>query len=110
MDQTGYPYVGPIWYRLDVRVPRSARGRRVMLYAPIVETEAWCWVNGRFVGHRPYKEAYIRPCQFEFDVTEALEPGRRNQITVCVNTGLSAAQAASGLLSRLFLYSPRDQE
>jgi hypothetical protein len=108
-DEQGHPYVGYIWYRLQVEVPESARGKQVRLYAPVVETEAWGWVNGHYVGHRPYLEAYIRPSPLEFDVTEALRPGQVNQITLRVSTGLAPAQAASGLLSRLFLYAPKPE-
>ena len=78
----------------------------MFLYAPIVETEAWCWVNGVYVGHRPYREAYIRPAEMELDVTDAIRPGQINQIAIRVNTGLGAAQASSGLMSRMFLYAP----
>jgi len=107
LDDQGHPYVGNIWYRLKVDVPTRARGRRVLLYAPTIETEAWCWVNGQYVGHRPYREAYVRPAKMEFDVTEVLRPGEINQITIQVSTGLALAQAAAGLQSRLFLYSPQ---
>jgi hypothetical protein len=79
-----------------------------MLYAPVVETEAWGWVNGCYVGHRPYMEAYIRPNPLEFDVTDAIRPGETNQVTIRVSTSLAPAQAASGLLSRLFLYAPKE--
>jgi len=106
-DEQGHPYTGYIWYRLQTEVPASARGKKVLLYAPVVETEAWCWVNGEYVGHRPYMEAYVRPAQLELDVTHAMRPGERNVIAVRVNTSLAPAAAASGLLSRLFLYSPK---
>jgi len=108
MDAQGYPYLGNIWYRLKADVPASFKGRKVILYAPIVETEAWCWVNGKYVGHRPYREAYIRPMQMEVDVTSALRPGETNVIALRVNTSLSAAWGASGLMSRLFLYAPKE--
>jgi hypothetical protein len=104
-DETGYPYMGAMWYRFEVDVPESAKGKKVRLYAPAVETEAWGWVNGRFVGHRPYKEAYERPNEIDWDVSEALRPGK-NSVVVRVHTGLSASSAASGLISRLFLYAP----
>src|SRR5262249_5044131 len=106
-DGQGYPYLGPLWYRLTVDVPASAKGKRVILYAPAVETEAWGWVNGRFVGHRPYREAYERPNEIEWDVTAALEPGKPNTVVLRVHTGLGAAQAASGMVSRLFLYATK---
>jgi hypothetical protein len=106
-DEQGYPYLGALWYRLAVDVPTSAKGKKVVLYAPAVETEAWGWVNGRFVGHRPYREAYERPNEIEWDVTAALEPGKTNTVVLRVHTGLGATQAASGLISRLFLYAPK---
>lgn len=105
-DAQGYPYQGSLWYRLKVKVPDSARGKRVMLVVPTVETEAWCWVNGKFVGYRPYLEAYIRPAAMECDVTDALRPGAENEVTLRVHTSLNATQEASGLLSRLYLYAP----
>jgi hypothetical protein len=107
MSPDGYPYVGTMWYRFEVDVPARFRGRPVTLLAPVVETEGWLWVNGDYVGHRPYQEAYIRPNELRFDVTSALRPGQRNVITLRVNTGLAPANAASGLLSRILLYSPR---
>lgn len=110
LDETSYPVMGPLWYRLKFSVPSSAEGKKIMLYAPTVETEAWVWVNGQFVGHRPYHEAYERPSGFDMDVTPAIRPGRANLIAVRVHTGLNAAQAAGGFYSRLFLYSPKPQE
>ncbi len=106
-DDQGHPYVGSVWYRFRLNVPRSAAGKRVLLYLPVVETEGWCWVNGEYVGHRGYLEAYTRPLQMELDVTRALRPGQQNVIAVRVNTGLSEAQVSAGLLSRGFLYAPR---
>jgi hypothetical protein len=104
-DRQGYPALGAMWYRFTVDVPASARGKTIRLYAPAVETEGWGWVNGTFVGHRPYREAYERPNEIDFDVTKALQAGKKNAIVLRVHTGLNAAQAASGLISRLFLYA-----
>lgn len=109
-DAAGHPYVGIIWYRLEADVPVWAAGRTVVLVAPVVETEAWCWVNGRYVGRRPYREAYERPSPIEIDITGAIRPGERNVVAIRVSTGLAPAQAASGLLSRVFLYAPRRRD
>ena len=106
MDQRGHTYLGDMWYRFRVDVPAAAKGRPVTLYFPTVESEAWVWVNGKFVGHRAFHEAYERPNAIEMDVTAALKPGESNVIAVRVNTGLNAAMLSSGLLSRGFLYSP----
>jgi hypothetical protein len=99
--------VGNIWYRFLVDVPSTIPGRDVVLDVPLVTTEAWCWVNGKYVAHRPYKEAYIRPAPMEVDVTDAVLPGERNLVTLRVNTSLSPAQAAEGLYSRPFFYTPK---
>jgi hypothetical protein len=91
-----------------VDVPASAAGKKVLLYAPTVETEAWAWVNGKFAGHKPYHEAYERPTnEAEFDVTAAFQPGKKNSVAIRVHTGMNAAQAASGMISRAFLYTPK---
>jgi len=105
-DKVGYPYMGALWYRFQVEAPASAKGKKVKLYAPAIETEVWGWVNGEFVGHRPYHEAYERPIDIDFDVTNAFRPGEVNTIVLRVHTGMNAAQAAAGMTSRAFLYVP----
>jgi hypothetical protein len=107
LDEKGFPYMGAMWYRLDVKVPASAKGKTVKLHASVAETEAWVWVNGKLMGHRPYIEAYIRPNAIDMDVTDALKPGQRNSIVVRLHTNYQPAQMAAGLASRLFLYSPK---
>ncbi|HOK80449.1 MAG TPA: DUF4838 domain-containing protein, partial [bacterium] len=106
-DSQGYPYMGVIWYRTNVNVPSWAKGKRIFLYAPAVETEAWVWVNGKLVGHRPYRDAYERPNEINMDVTDAIIPGKTNLIAIRIHTGFNAAQQSAGLTSRLFLYSPK---
>ncbi len=106
-DWRGHPYLGPIWYRLKLDVPATARGKRIMLCVPVVVTEAWCWINGEYAGHRPYQEAYIRPAEMELDVTRFIRPGQTNVIAIRVDTSQSAAQAAEGMQSRALLYAPK---
>lgn len=106
LDAAGRPYVGAMWYRFDVDIPADAAGKPVRLFAPVVETEAWIWVNGRYIGHRRYRESYERPNELDLDITAALKPGQANTIVLRVATGSSRAAAAGGLYSRVFLYSP----
>jgi len=106
-DSRGHPYLGRIWYRLKLDVPATARGKRIMLCVPVVVTEAWCWANGHYAGHRPYQEAYVRPAAMELDVTQFIRPGETNVIAIRVDTSLSAAQAAEGMQSRALLYTPK---
>jgi len=106
-DEQGHPYDGLIWYRLSVDVPASAKGKKIMVYAPIVECEAWGWCNGQFVGHRPFLEAWNHPTPMEFDVTDAIKLGQKNQFTFRVSAGSMRAFPGSGFQSRLMLYSPK---
>ena len=41
------------------------------------------------------------------DVTAALIPGKRNYVAVRLHTNYQPAQMAAGMVSRLFLYSPK---
>jgi beta-galactosidase/beta-glucuronidase len=108
LDKVGYPYMGAMWYRLKVDVPASAKGKKIKLYCAAAETEGWVWVNGRFVGHRPYIEAYIRPNPIDMDVTDALVPGKTNVIAIRLHTNYVPSAMAAGMVSRLFLYSPKE--
>jgi len=106
-DEQGYPYMGALWYRLSVDVPAAARGKKVFLYCPAVETEAWVWVNGQFVGHRVYHEAYERPNPIDMEVTDSLLPGKTNSVVIRVQTGANAAAMSGGIVSRLLLYTKK---
>lgn len=108
LDARGIPgHRGAMWYVFDVDVPAAAAGRSVWLYAPAVVTEAWLWIDGRYVGHRPYADPYVRPAPLHFDVTALVTPGRKNVVAVRVHTGMNLTQAADGFQGRLFLYTPR---
>jgi beta-galactosidase len=97
-----------MWYRLEVEVPTLQAGQKVRLHGLAVETEAWVWVNGEFVGNRPYQEAYLRPNSLDLDVTNTIRGGERNAIVIRVHTNYQPAQMSGGLVSRLFLYTPKD--
>jgi hypothetical protein len=105
-DAAGHPYTGLFWYRVRIAIPAAVRGKKVRFYAPAIETEAWLWVNGQYLGHRPYLEAYTRPIEMDLDATAAVRPGEVNEVVMRVATPLDASQAASGMLSRAFFYSP----
>jgi hypothetical protein len=107
LSREGLPYWGKMWYVFEVDVPKEFAGKPVRLHAPFVTTEAWTWVNGQYVGHREYLEAYTSPAPIDLDLTAAVKPGR-NTIAVWVGTGTNKAEAADGFLGRLFLYSPND--
>jgi hypothetical protein len=106
LSERGVPYRGAMWYIFEVDVPRSAAGKPVRLYSPVVTTDAWVWVNGQYIGRRGYIDQYIRPAALDFDLTKAVKTGK-NIIGVRVSTSMNLSQAADGFLGRLFLYSPK---
>lgn len=106
LGDRGIPYRGSMWYVFELDVPRSAVGKQIKLYSPVVTTDAWVWVNGQYFGRRGYFEQYIRPAPLDYDVTKAVKPGK-NIIGVRVSTGMNLSQAADGFQGRLFLYSPK---
>jgi hypothetical protein len=108
LSPEGVPYRGLMWYVFDLDVPASAKGKTIKLYAHAVVDEAWTWVNGQYAGHRPYLEPYNRPAPLDIEVTNLVHPGR-NTIAVRVSTSTNRSQAADGLVSRLFLWSPKPE-
>jgi hypothetical protein len=108
LNERGIPqHRGLMWYVFDVDVPATAAGKKVTLYSPVVIAEAWVWMNGKYIGQRKYLDAYIRPAAVEFDVTEAVVPGKKNVIAVRVGTGMNLTQAPDGFQGRLFLFAPK---
>jgi len=67
-------------YAREIEVPSAWRGRRVFLCARRVYRYADVTVNGTRIGDY---EGFSSP--FEFDVTEAIRPGRANQIVIGVD-------------------------
>jgi hypothetical protein len=106
-DTNGYPYMGTIWYRFKVTVPESAAGKQIILYTSTLTPEGWCWVNGKYAGHREYHEAWERPQAMELDVTSLIKPGQENVVAIRIYTHYSPTAVPEGLQSRLFLYSPK---
>jgi hypothetical protein len=106
VDDKGHPYRGLAWYQCDVDVPEYPKDKPVFLHGPAVVNEAWVWVNGRYVGHRPYIGVWFRPHTLDLDVTRVLEAGKKNRITFRVLCNWDV-WGANGMYERLFLYSKK---
>lgn len=83
-DETFHPCV---WYERSVAVPAEAEGKRIILHFQAVDYAATLWVNGSKIGM--HEGGYAA---FSFDITEAVEYGRENRITVQVVDGNSCTQ------------------
>jgi beta-glucuronidase len=77
-------HVGDVWYQTLTRVPARWAGERIVLRFDAATHGAVAWLNGTQVvehqgGYTP----------FEADVTDVVEPGAENRITVVVNNALT---------------------
>lgn len=74
----GLPFHGTGWYRKHFKTPKSAEGKVIRIEFEGAMYDAHVWVNGKFVGNRPY--GYIG---FEFDISKELNyDGSENVIAV----------------------------
>ena len=99
-DNVGY-------YRKSFDAPAVASGERVMLHFEGVQYVADVWVNGEKFGK--HKGSYTG---FEYDVTDALRPGQKNELAVRVTKSremthqfdCNDAWALSGIYRDVYLY------
>ncbi len=78
----GYDYIGVAWYRRTITLPpKPEKFNAIELRCLAVDECAWIWVNGEYVGdHDMGPGGYDR--EFQVDVTEQLNWGGPNQITI----------------------------
>ncbi|MFC1763782.1 beta-galactosidase GalB [Planctomycetota bacterium] len=73
----GLPVHGTGWYRKSFVVPSEWDGKRIAVSFDGAMSNAHVWINGRFVGNRPYGYS-----GFEFDITDKITVGKSNIIAV----------------------------
>ncbi len=72
--------VYPAWYRRQIPIPASARGKTIWLNFGGVYRDAVVFINGRFVGQHP--SGYTA---FRYNISRFVRYGRSNQLAVYVN-------------------------
>jgi beta-glucuronidase len=77
-------HVGDVWYETLVLVPARWAGERIVLRFGSATHRAVVWVNGTQVAQ--HEGGYM---PFEADVTEVVEAGAENRVTVVVNNILT---------------------
>ena len=77
-------HVGDAWYEAMFRVPAAWTGERIVLRFGSATHRAVVWVNGTQVAEH---EGGYTP--FEADVTDVVEAGRENRVSVVVNNVLT---------------------
>ena len=74
----GLPFHGTAWYRKSFTMPKEADGKVVNIIFDGAMNDARVWVNGEYVGRRPY--GYVG---FAFDISKYLKyDGSKNLIAV----------------------------
>ena len=94
-------------YRKYIQIPAEWKGQQMIIHFGSVTSCIYLWVNGKFVG---YSEDSKLEC--EFDLTEFLQPGKRNLIAFqifrwCDGTYLEDQDffRFSGLARENFIYT-----
>ena len=101
-DQGLRYYKGLAWYRQSVAIPPEAKGKRIFLWFGGVDEKAKVWVNGSPVGVS--HEATFLP--FEFDVTDAVLPGKENTVAVLACNKVLDELGTGGLMAPAMFYAP----
>jgi hypothetical protein len=103
-DEAGHDYDGIGWYRTTLEVDGEFKGRPIKFWCGGAIDEGWVWVNGRYAGHKPGSLWWYHNHAFELDVTDLIEPGRKNTIAIRV---LNPSEIG-GLFRRGFLWAPKE--
>ena len=89
--ESGYLLGGTGWYRKNFTIGSSAEGKRIRIDFGGVYMDSTIWVNGHEVGSHPY--GYT---PFSFDITDYVNYGGDNVITVKVNHQTPSSRWYSG--------------
>ena len=76
----GSPFANSWWYRTEFQIPASWSGQTLWLKLDGLNFRANVWLNGRRIAGADKTAGAWRV--FEFDVTEAAEPGKVNTLAV----------------------------
>ena len=82
----GYLPTGIGWYRRYLEIPKSYTGKRIYVQFDGIMAYSEVYVNGTKVGYRPYGYS-----SFQYDITDYLNPGKKNVIAVRVDNSKQPA-------------------
>ena len=98
---TGYLPGGVAWYRKTCKLPDELENKVVYIQFDGAYQNCELWVNGQFVGKRPY--GYI---SFYYDISDYILPGVSNSFVVRLdhtNTGDSRWYTGNGIYRNVWL-------
>ncbi len=73
----GLPHIGIGWYRKEILIPASFKGKQIQIEFDGAMSHAQVYMNGTFVGEWPYGYA-----SFGFDLTPHVKLGEQNLLAV----------------------------
>ena len=73
-------YVGAAWYKREIHIPSSWKGKRVMLFLERPHIETTVWINNQRIGSQ---NSLSTP--HEYDITTAVRPGT-STLTLRIDT------------------------
>lgn len=97
-------YKGLAWYRQTIDVPKDAAGKRIFFWCGGVDESAKVWLNGKPLGISHGATFY----PFELDATEAVKPGEKNSLVVCVANLVVNELGTGGIVGPVMLYAPAE--
>ena len=102
LTEAGDDWDGHGWYRMKVDIPAKWKDKPIRLRLGGVINEAWVWVNGSYVGHRPHKLWWSGDRSLDMHISAQVIPGQENLIAIRVYNDTDIG----GIYRRGFLYSP----
>lgn len=103
LSADGHDYDGYGWYRGEIEIPAEAVGKPLTFYCGGVINEAWVWLNGEYVGHKPHALWWAgNEHAFELDLTQAAKAGTNTLVIRVWNDA-----EIGGLYRRGFIYAPK---
>ena len=82
---TGYLPGGIAWYRKDLDIPATVKGKKIFIFFEGVYNRSSVYINGQLLGMRP--NGYV---SFAYDLTDYLKYGEINSLAVRVDHSQSA--------------------
>lgn len=87
---------GSVWYRTDFTVPADLKSEGIGLLLSAFEDEARIWLNGKYIGTSGIKY----PTPASFDLTDAVEFGKTNRLTIQIKRNSMANEVGLGGILR----------
>ena len=105
-------YMGSAWYRMQLKVPPLAAGKKTFLWIGSTDGRVKVFVNGQHVPHVSDKgekaDSVSGHCQpFSFDISSAVKADADNSIALFCTREIVNELGTGGLLSPAAVYSER---